>query len=291
MLYLAECYEKNGQTASAWSMFSDASSAAQQAGQSDRAQKAKQRVLDIAPKLVKLNITLAPENAGLKDVELKRDGIVVGAALFGTAIPVDPGDHTIEVAAPGKKSWSGSVKVPAKAGSVVAVVVPRLEDAPSTIEPMPTATATPTAKVTVTAPPTATATAAVPTSTAAPLPPPADTTVRTVGFFVGGTGLAGAVVASALGLTAKSKNEAAIAAGCGETTCPTQTSLNLNNEAKSLAVGSTVAFIVSGAAVAIGLGMIIYPALAGPGERKTGTNKTSAELVVGPGSLSVRGRF
>ncbi|HEY2733078.1 MAG TPA: tetratricopeptide repeat protein, partial [Polyangiales bacterium] len=36
MLYLAECYEKLGRTASAWAMFREASSAARAEGQSDR---------------------------------------------------------------------------------------------------------------------------------------------------------------------------------------------------------------------------------------------------------------
>jgi hypothetical protein len=289
MLYLADCYEKNGQLASAWSMFTDAQAAAQQANQNDRALKAKLRIQNLVPKLVKLNITLAPENGPLKDVELKRDGIPVGAALLGTSVPVDPGDHTIEVSAAGKKPWSGTVSVPTKAGSVVAFVVPRLEDLPPPppVEPDPP----PTATATATAPPPPTVTAVVPTATAPPLPPPPDTTIRTVGFFVGGVGLAGVIVASALGLSAKSKNDQALDGHCDATTCKDMEGIALNNDAKSFAMGSTIAFIAGGAVLATGLGMIIYPSLAGTSERKATTAKPSADVVIGPGSLSVRGRF
>lgn len=291
MLYLADCYEKNGQTASAWSMFTDAVGAAQQAGQGERALKAKLRVQNLAPKLVKLNITLAPEDASVAGIELKRDGIVVGAALFGTAVPVDPGEHRIEVVAPGKKAWSGAVKVPEKAGSIIAFVVPRLEDLPPP-EPPPTPTVTATATATATAPPAPTVTAVVPTvtATAPPPPPPPDTTIRTVGFFVGGTGLAAAVIGSALGLAAKSKNDEALTY-CDAAFCREQKGIDLTNEAKSLAVGSTAVFILSGAAIATGLGMILYPSLSGPPSPKSAARKTTPELVVGPGMLTVRGRF
>lgn len=291
MLYLADCYEKNGQSASAWSMFTDAMSAAQQAGQGERALKAKLRVQSLAPKLVRLNITLAPENTDVNAIELKRDGVVVGAALFGTAVPVDPGDHPIEVTAPGKKPWSGVASVPNKPGSVIAFVVPKLEDLPPLpVEPPPVPTATASAAPTATAPPPPTATAPLPAVTAPPPPPPADTTVRTVGFFVGGTGLAGAVVASALGFMAKSKNDEALTY-CDGAFCREQKGVDLTNEAKSLAVGSTVAFIASGAAVAVGLGMVIYPSVSGPSPARAALQVPAPEVVVGPGSLSVRGRF
>ncbi|MBK8257304.1 MAG: hypothetical protein IPK82_32100 [Polyangiaceae bacterium] len=290
MLYLADCYEKNGQTASAWSMFTDAANAAGQAGQGERAVKAKLRAQNLAPKLVKLTINLPPGTSPPPGLELKRDGIVVLPALFGTAIPVDPGDHTLEASATGKKPWSGTINVPSKAGTVTAFVVPSLEDLPPP-PPPPEPTATATATATVTAPPppppTVTATATVPP----PPPPPPNTTPRTVGFVVGGVGIAGAVVASVLGMSAKSKNDEAIAAGCSGAFCPTNESLALSKDAQSLALGSTVAFVVSGVAIATGLGLVIYPSVAGPSTSSTQAPKVSTKLVVGPGGLQLSGRF
>lgn len=296
MLYLADCYEKNGQTASAWAMFNDAASAAHNANQGDRELKAKQRVDALAKKLVKLSIAPGPDNAGVADLEIKRDGVVIGSALFGTAVPVDPGDHKIEVTAPGKKTWSGVATVPSKAGSSVAFVIPRLEDLPPPPPPEPTVTATavvPPPAPTVTAKATS---APTPTFTAPPPPTgPDNSNVRTIGLVVGGVGVAGLAVAGVLGGLAKSKNDEALAKYCDQDNCTDEKGIVLTNDAKTLAIGSTVGFVLGGVTLATGAVLILYPALAKPSSPtsgKTSTRRPSPpEIVVGPGSLTVRGRF
>ena len=287
MLYLADCYEKNGQTASAWAMFNDAANAAHNASQPDRELKAKLRVQALAKKLVKLSITPGPGTVGLPELEIKRDGVVIGPALFGVAAPVDPGDHKIEVSAAGKKPWSGVVTVPTKAGSSTAFTLPRLEDLPPPPPPEPTVTAT----AVVPPPPTVTV-APTPTFTPPPLPtaPPPDTgSTRTIGLVVGSLGVAGVVVASVLGGLAKSKNDEALAKYCSGAFCSDEKGIVLTNDAKGLATGSTVAFVISGVAVAAGAALILYPSLAKPSQ--PAAPKPAAQLVLGPGTLSVRGRF
>ena len=296
MLYLADCYEKNGQTASAWSMFSDAMNAAHNAGQGDREKKAKQRVDALAPKLVKLSISVASASASLPGLEIKRDGILLGPALFGTAVPVDPGDHKIEVTATGKKPWRGVVTVPDKAGTSIAFPVPALEDAPPPPTPEPTTTATATAPTPTVTAPTPTVTAPTPTVTAAPtgtnVPPlptskPEGNTARTIGLVVGSLGVAGIAAASGLGLVAKSKNDEALAKYCEGATCTDQKGIILTQDAKGLANASTVAFVISGVALAAGAALIIYPSVAKP----SNAQKPSAGLLIGPGSIGVHGRF
>jgi serine/threonine-protein kinase len=134
MLYLADCFEKNGQTASAWAEFLDAAAAAKAAAQPDREKKAKDRALALEPKLNRLSITVAvgAESAGL---EVKRDGVLVSKALWGTAVPLDPGEHTIEATAPGKKPWSKKVKLDPALLAPVAVEIPSLEALPPSVEP------------------------------------------------------------------------------------------------------------------------------------------------------------
>jgi len=291
MLYLADCYEKNGQTASAWATFNDAVGAAQNAGQGERALKAKLRVQALVPKLVKLTITLSPQNVGVEGLVLERDGLAIGAALFGTPIPVDPGDHNLEVVAPGKKPWSGVVNVPSKAGTVIAFVVPALEDVPALPPPEPPPA--PTATATAAPLPTVTATVVVPP----PLPtapPPDDSSMRNAGLAVGGIGLAGIAIGSALGLTAKSRNDEAIEKYCpGGQFCSDPMGITLTNDAKSLALGSTIAFVIGGAAVAAGAVLLIYPIASRPAPGKTSSGPTSpaVNLVVRPGSLGLTGRF
>src|SRR5258706_8273705 len=81
MLNLADCYEKNGQTASAWAEFREAGSAARAAGSKDREDLARSRAAALEPKLSRLTI-----KAGNKAVQVKRDGSPVEAAALGRAM-------------------------------------------------------------------------------------------------------------------------------------------------------------------------------------------------------------
>ncbi len=290
MLYLADCYEKNGQTASAWAMFNDAVNAAHNATQPDRELKAKLRVQALNPKLVKLSIAPGPGTLGLPGLEIKRDGVVIGSALFGTSVPVDPGDHKIQVSADGKKPWSGTVTVPGKAGTAIAFVLPALEDLPPLPPPEPTVTATavvppPPVTVSVVPPPTIfVEPPGYPTSR-----PPDTGSTRTIGLVVGSLGVAGVAVASALGLVAKSKNDEALTKYCSGAFCTDEKGIVLTNDAKTLALGSTVSFVLSGVALATGAVLILYPSLSKPTTPPAG--KPTSQIVIGPGSLAVRGQF
>jgi hypothetical protein len=122
MLNLAECYEKNGQTASAWTEFREAASAARDAGSKDRSDLARARAAALEPKLSRLTITVP--KGQLCDVT--RDGALVESAAFGTPVPIDPGKHVISVSAPGKRKWATSVEVMTSAQ--VSVDVPVLAD-------------------------------------------------------------------------------------------------------------------------------------------------------------------
>jgi hypothetical protein len=119
---LGECYEHLGRTASAWATFREVADEAKAVGQNDRERRARERASKLEPKLAKLTIS-----AAAKGVEVKRDGTVIGEGQLGTAVPIDPGSHKIEAAAPGKQPWSSTVTV-APAGNET-VTIPALEDA------------------------------------------------------------------------------------------------------------------------------------------------------------------
>ena len=102
-LNLATCYEKNGQTASAWARYIEAASLARQAGQLDREKYAGEQAALLEPRLLRLVIRVASAPNGLS---VMRDGLPVDAAVRGAAVPVDPGKHVVEARAPGKKPWS-----------------------------------------------------------------------------------------------------------------------------------------------------------------------------------------
>lgn len=132
-LNLASCYEKQGQTATAWGMYRDAISLSIASSQTVREQFARDRAAELEPKLIKLVVAVSSQEAG---IELRRDGTVMTRAQWGTPIPVDPGEHTIEAIAPKKRKWTNTIQATVE-GQTVTVTVPGLEDAPPEQAPRP----------------------------------------------------------------------------------------------------------------------------------------------------------
>ncbi|HEY4014383.1 MAG TPA: hypothetical protein VGM06_13665 [Polyangiaceae bacterium] len=247
---LAVCHESLGKTASAWTEFIQVVSDARQAGRTDREQFAQQHVDALAPKLSKLTIVVDPSMAGVPGLEVKRDGTVIGEAGWGTAAPVDPGSHTIEVAAIGKKTWSTTIDVGAEA-DVQTVNVPPLEDgAPGGATDTGAAGAT---SIGAEGNGADKETPAAPEHSATG----AGNGQRTAGLVVGGAGVVAAAVGTFFGLQALSKrHDATSACPPPATTCSDMSAVNSNNDAKSAAVVADVAF--GGALVGVALGAILY---------------------------------
>lgn len=140
-LNLASCYEKQGQTASAWGMYREAVSLSVASGQTAREQFARGRATELEPKLIKLVVSVSSQEAGL---EVRRDGTAMTRAQWGTPIPVDPGEHVIEATAPAKKKWSKTIQATGE-GQTVTVTVPGLESAPVEPAPAPSPATSPSA--------------------------------------------------------------------------------------------------------------------------------------------------
>lgn len=211
LLNLGECYAKLGKTASAWATFKEAVSAAQSSGQGDREQYAKERAAEVEPLLTKLAIKVdTPEQPGLV---VKRDGVALGKAAWGTPVPVDPGMHVVEATANGKKPWTTNVD--ATTDKNLEVVVPALEDAPAA-----PAEARPA-------------------------------TQKWVGLGVAGLGLVGVTVGAVFGLAAISSNDDAKSHCRTDTLCDAE-GVSLTDTAKGQATASTLFFVLGGAALAGG---------------------------------------
>jgi hypothetical protein len=125
-LNLATCYEKQGKTASAWASYREAIGLAVASSQGVREQFARDSAAKLEPKLNKVTIAVGSDEKGL---EIRRDGVLVARAQWGTPIPVDPGRHVIEAIAPKKKKWSKSIDVKGE-GTAQTLTIPGLEDAP-----------------------------------------------------------------------------------------------------------------------------------------------------------------
>jgi len=106
LINLADCYENIGQSASAWTRFHEAIALAKRLGQQSREKMARDRAERIEPQLIRLTITsqepIAPH---VPHVTVKIDGNEIDHAVLGTAIPIDPGKHTVEATAAGKKKF------------------------------------------------------------------------------------------------------------------------------------------------------------------------------------------
>jgi hypothetical protein len=75
-----------------------------------------------------VNVEVPGTLRSLPGLTVLRDGAALEASQWNQAIPTDPGEHTISVAATGKKPWSGKVTV--TAGATAQIVIGGLEDAP-----------------------------------------------------------------------------------------------------------------------------------------------------------------
>lgn len=125
---LAICFEKQRKWASAWTWYRSAVGLAQQRGQAEREKLAAESAARLKPQLHYIVISAKEP---LTDLVVKRDGAEVTIALAGKEIPlpIDPGEHTIEVSARGKQSWSKIFHV-ADNASTDRIEVPKLEDLP-----------------------------------------------------------------------------------------------------------------------------------------------------------------
>lgn len=133
LLNVALCHERQGRTATAWVEFVEARGAAKADNRTLRVAFAEAHIARLEPALSRV-VVQVPPSTDVPDLEIRCDGSAVGRATWGAAVPVDPGDHLIEAAAPGKVSWSQSVAV-APAGDIKTVVIPALHDTPAVEAP------------------------------------------------------------------------------------------------------------------------------------------------------------
>jgi len=89
---LADCNERLGKTGTAFTLFTEVAERTKAALQTEREQKARERLAVLEPKLMRIRLSVP---AGGKVKAVKLDGSVVPTANYNKALPADPGDHTI----------------------------------------------------------------------------------------------------------------------------------------------------------------------------------------------------
>jgi len=247
LLYLGDCYDKIGKTASAWATFKDAVEIASRR-RDERETPARARLAELEPRLCKLTIKIAAnDNPGL---EIRRNGEVVSETMIGSPMPLDPGEHTVLAKADGFEDWSQTVSAVAGTENLT-VVVPQLKRRPVKFQGTPSPQTAPSPTAAILQPGLA--------STVDSEPPDASATRRMLGYLVGAVGLVGLGVGAGFGLAESARlSDRDNANACSRTTsgCTTEQRgriEQLTSQAKTDATVANIGFIGGGVALVSGI--------------------------------------
>jgi tetratricopeptide (TPR) repeat protein len=234
LLRLADCYDRVGKSASAWALFVEAEVAATRAEQPERAEIAATRAADLKDRLslVKLVVSEADAVPGLT---LTINGADIPGASWGTALPFDPGPHTVTARAPGYRSWTTRFELqPGPAEHELSV--PKLraeprEPQPGRVEPL----------------------------SSTPLPEQDRSSAQgTIGYVVGGAGLVGLAVGGALAYRAYTLNEDSFAeCARDDANACTEKGKELRENAASYGNWATLVGGIGGAIAVTGLVLVL----------------------------------
>jgi hypothetical protein len=234
LLNLADCREKNGQLATAWATFLKAASAVR-TRHDDHEATAKQHAAALEPRLSYLTISV-PDASKIDGLVIKRDDVVVDAALWNTGVPVDAGHYRISGEAPGHEAWSTVIDI-REEHQHASVEVPRFKPLRELSKlVVPEVKAAPDAQPEADEP-------------AEQQVPSRFTTLRKLSIASAVVGVGGLGAGAYFGLTANdlAKQSDAI---CPDRVCGDAHALDLNRRAQRDALASEVLFGVGGAAVA-----------------------------------------
>ncbi len=277
-LYLADCYERIGRTASAWTEFKAAEGLAR-ARNDQRAEVARGRAQALEPKLDRLTVVVEPTvpRVGL---HVLLDGAPVAPEEWGLAVAVDPGDHVVIASSPDHPNRT----IPIHVGPENPTATARIDALEESSTP-PTAPAPPAAPVQAATPNLPSSSPPAQESSRATDP---GATNRWVGVGVGAVGIVGLGIGSAVGLVAQSKkSQSNQPGGCDATDHCTPTGLDLRKDAGNAANVSTVFFVIGGLAVASGVVLVLTAPHAATATALT----ISPAPMPGGGGALVRGTF
>jgi len=106
LLNIAHCYEHKAKLASAWSAYKRVQVLNRETIGEERRRAIDDMVAEqlttLTPRIPKIKLTMKHEALGMT---IRKDGEVLPAAVIGTEIPVDVGEHEIVVEAPGRRPF------------------------------------------------------------------------------------------------------------------------------------------------------------------------------------------
>lgn len=241
---LATCHEREGRTASAWAEYLEAATLAHREKRQEVELAAKHHAKALEPRLTRLVVKVATD-ADVADLDVRRDGIPMARAAWGTPLPVDPGAHVVTATAPGRKIFTRNVVL--KPGAYTTTI---------DVSALAPSAATPSAAKPAAVSPSTEAVGTTSLTSASYDAPEGSTTnrggaQRAVGLTLIGVGVAGVALGTYFGLQTLSKSDAAEAA-CPSSPCADRSAIALNDDAKRAGTISTVSFAAAGGALLVG---------------------------------------
>ncbi|WP_438004146.1 hypothetical protein WME89_35685 [Sorangium sp. So ce321] len=274
LLRLGECLARAGRTAGAWNVFSEAAAIAKSSGD-PRAARAAALAAALEPRLSRMAIAV-PAAGAAPGLEIRRDGVPVAPAQWGQPLPVDPGTHTIEARAPGRKRWSLVRAVPPD-GARVVVDVPVLEQEPRELPARARAAAAPGPRRQA----------------------PAVLTIvgqgdgdggwpaqRVIALASGGAGLVGLGLGAVFGAEALARRDASNRGHCDARSRCDAAGVALREDAQAAGTASTIAFS-AGTAALLAAGLLFWTAPSSAAGTPARRAATTAAAAAGPGAFSL----
>jgi hypothetical protein len=281
--HLADCYEQSGRVASAWAAFLEVASVAHATNQAEREKVARARADKLQARLPRLVVNV-PEASKTPGLEIRRNGMLVGSAQWGTPVAVDPGEVELTASAPGKQTLRQTLRL--EEGKTASYSLPALAQGEN-------AAATPVAA------PAAEQPAPEPTPAAPPPAPRNSDTAnggrKNVGWVLalGGAGVVGLGISTTFAILAKGKDgDSKAFCDTGNTNSCRLEGVNLRNDAIEKGNVATIAAVAGGLALA-GAGVIWL--VSGSSEEKPAESRralrASADVGSGHGAFYLQGSF
>ncbi|HEY8943046.1 MAG TPA: hypothetical protein VIM73_02240, partial [Polyangiaceae bacterium] len=213
-------------------------------------QRAAATLKDVKPKIPSVTIQVkVPKDAM---VSLKLDGSPIPDTVIGVALPADPGDHTVELEAPGYLKASTSFKLEVGEKEIVSLDLKR----------DPLATAAPKTEAAPASSPERARVGADWSSADAAPPPPDSGASKILAYVSYGVGAVGLGVGIGFGRAAM-QDETDLASRCPGKVCPREAEDDLNS-AKTKGLVSTIGFGVGVAGVALGTVLLVTSSSSSP---------------------------
>ena len=253
LINLADCEEHIDRPAAAWSHWKEAIDLL--AASDSRLPACKERAAAVEKRVPRLVLKL--RSGSPEGTRVVRDGVEVGPAALGIAIPQEPGAHALLVTAPHHKEHETSVTL--AEGEVKELVLEVGErDAVVTPAPIPPP------------PPPAT--------------PPPSSTGKTLGVVLAGAGLAGLAVGTTTGVMALSK-KSTVEENCFPVGVCNERGHDAASSGRTLSIVSTIGF--SAGAALLGVGAVLYLTAPKTPAAASTTRRTIASPLLLPGGVGV----